>query len=55
MVKSKKYQDNSKYQNASIMEKFNCNRVIKIAVNKSNNMVNLFVNHDFLHNQIIIN
>ena len=31
------------------MKRFNCNGIIKIVVNKSSNVVNLSVNHDFLH------
>jgi hypothetical protein len=48
-AKSKKHQDNSKHRDASVMERFNCNGIIKIAVNKSSNMANLSINHDFLH------
>ena len=51
--KSKKHQDNSKHRDVSVMKRFNCNGVIKIAVNKSSNMVNLSVNHDFLHKKPI--
>jgi len=51
--KSKKHQDSLKHHDASIMERFNCNETIKISVNKSSNMANLSVNHDFLHKKPI--
>ncbi|GBC07258.1 hypothetical protein RclHR1_07340004 [Rhizophagus clarus] len=47
--KSKKHQDISKYHDAKAIERFKYDRTIKISIDNLNNMVNLSIKHDFLH------
>jgi hypothetical protein len=52
-AKSRKHQDISKHRDAKAMERFRCNGVIKVSVDKLNNMASLSVKHEFLHKRPI--
>jgi len=48
-AKPKKNQDVLKNHDAKTMEKFKCNGIIKVSINKLNNTANLSVKHNLLH------
>src|SRR3954454_24810366 len=49
--KPKKHQDSSKHRDRLSMERFNCNGVIKIAINEVSKNAKVTLQHDFLHVQ----
>lgn len=49
--KPRKHADSSKHRDTPSMERFDCNGVIKVSINRSTMMAEVHLQHDFLHAQ----